>query len=215
MKKLTNEELNEIIVNDPVIKQLVTRLEKIEELVAIVNNTFSTNEVVAYVDEEENGVEIETSVVERDPRLHLKPDESGDLIIIEEEGVTPQLVPFTTESLYAMIGRLSVDGLTLLMEENHVNTNSIDSVFEFLDHRIIEFYEVEPYEFQNFLDMADILHYEHMYEEDLENCLESEFYIYDGLEYHSLTDDFVNEIVARFYDNHIANAIIKGGEKYV
>ena len=214
MKKMTNEELNEIIANNPVIAELVTRLEKIEELVAIVNNTFSTNEVVAYVNEEENAVEIETSVVERDQQLRLKIHENN-LIIIEEKGVTPQLVPYTTESLYAMIGRLSVDGFMLLMEENHVNTNSIDSVFEFLNHRIIEFYEVEPYEFLDFLDMADILHHEHMYKEDLENCAESEFYIFDGLEYHPLTDDFVHEIVARFYDNHIANATIKGGEKYV
>lgn len=187
----------------------------VETTAAIVNNTFSTNEVVAYVGEEVDTVEIETSVVERNPRLHLRVGFGANHVEIEANNNIRELVPFTTESLHAMIGRLSVDGFNLLMEENHVNTNSVDSVFEFLDHRISDFYEIEPYEFQNFLDATDILHHEHMYDEDLENCLESEFYIYDGLEYHSLTDDFVHEIVARFYDDHIANAIIKGGEKYV
>lgn len=186
-----------------------------ETAAQIINNTFSTNEVVAYVSEETDTVEIETSVIEHDPCLRVKVGFRSDRVEIESNGDIRELVPFTTESLHAMIGRLSVDGLTLLMEENHVNTNSIESVFEFLNHRIIEFYEIEPYEFPDFLDAMDILHHEHMYDEDLENSTESEFYIYDGLDYHPLTDDFVHEIVARFYDNHIANATIKGGEKYV
>ena len=186
-----------------------------ETAAQIVNNTFSTNEVVAYVGEEVDTVEIETSVIERDPCLRIKVGFGSDRVEIESNGDIRELVPFTTESLHAMIGRLSVDGFNLLMEENHVNTNSVDSVFEFLNHRINEFYEVEPYEFQDFLDMADILHHEHMHDEDLENSTESEFYIYDGLDYHPLTDDFVYDIVTRFYDDHIANATIKGGVQYV
>ena len=186
-----------------------------ETAAQIVNNTFSTNEVVAYVGEEVDTVEIETSVIEHDPCLRVKVGFGSDRVEVESNGDIRELVPFTTESLHAMIGRLSVDGFNLLMEENHVNTNSVDSVFEFLNHRINEFYEVEPYEFQDFLDMADILHHEHMHDEDLENSTESEFYIYDGLDYHPLTDDFVYDIVTRFYDDHIANATIKGGVQYV
>ena len=187
----------------------------VETAAAIVNNTFSTNEVAAYVGEEVDTIEIETSVIEHDPCLRLKVGFGSDRVEVESNGDIRELVPFTAESLHAMIGRLSVDGFNLLMEENHVNTNSVDSVFEFLSHRISNFYEVEPYEFQDFLDMADILHHYHMHDEDLKSCAESEFYIYDGLEYRPLTDDFVSEIVARFYDDHIANATIKGGVQYV
>lgn len=186
-----------------------------ETAARIVNNTFSTNEVVAHVGEEVDTVEIETSVVERDPRLRLKVGFGSKRAEIESNGDIRELVPFTTESLHAMIGRLSVDGFMLLMEENHVNTHSVDSVFEFLNHRIGDFYEVEPYEFQDFLDIKEILHHEHMHDEDLEDCVESEFYIFDGLEYQPLTDDLIYEITEDFYDDHIANATIKGGVHYV
>lgn len=43
-----------------------------ETAAQIVNNTFSTNEVVAYVGEEVDTIEIETSVIEHDPCLRLK-----------------------------------------------------------------------------------------------------------------------------------------------
>lgn len=186
-----------------------------ESAAQIVNNAFSTNEVVAYVGEEVDTVEIKTSVIERDPRLRLTVGFGSDRAEIESNGDIRELVPFTTESLHAIIGRLSVDGFMLLMEENHVNTHSVDSVFEFLNHRIGEFYEIVPYEFQNFLDIKEILHHEHMHDEDLENCVESEFYIFDGLEYQPLTDDLIHEITEDFYDNHIVNATIKGGVQYV
>lgn len=188
-----------------------------ETAARIVNNTFSTNEVIAHVGEEAGTVEIETSVIERDPRLRLTVGFGSDRVEIESNGDIRELVPFTTGSLYAMIGRLSVDGLMLLMEENHVNTHSVDSVFEFLKFRIHDFYELDPFDFQNFFESQEIYQGELVGMEVKEENCDNEYYKIseDGELLVPFCVSELDDIVAYYHETTIMNATIKGSEKYV